>query len=410
LRRLGVAGMRAFRTPHLQHRLGALPASVGCAALAGLRPCTTAAPAAEGQMADEYGRMTSSGETAVFEEFALENSRKLRQAETKYKTWGSLNDRGDNAIVVCHALTGNADLEAWWGPLLGPGKPLDTSKYFIFCANVLGGCYGSTGPTSVDPDTGKRYGGSFPQVTIRDMVRIQAQVLRNLGVKEVVCAIGGSMGGMQVLEWAADIETPYVRSIASLCSSGRHQPWQIGISEVQRQAIFADPLWQNGDYDPQNPPKHGLAVARMMAMLTYRTHPAYWTKFGRATVSGHHQQIFQVENYLRAQGDKFNTRNFDPMTYIILTRAMDSHDLERGRQSYFEVLRSLKQRALVVSVSSDVLYPASEQLELCAHMPNAQHHMIHSDEGHDGFLLEHEKMSTLLYGFLAQQEVPAARL
>jgi len=362
-------------------------------------------------MADEYGSMTSSGETAVFEEFTLESSRKLRQVETKYKTWGSLNDKADNAIVVCHALTGNADLEAWWGPLLGPGKPLDTEKYFIFCANVLGGCYGSTGPTSINPDTGKRYGGSFPQVTIRDMVRIQAQVLRNLGVKEVACAIGGSMGGMQVMEWAADITTPHVRSIASLCSSGRHQPWQIGISEVQRQALFADPLWQNGDYDPQAPPAHGLAVARMMAMLTYRTHPAYLTKFGRATVGGASKQhTFQVENYLRAQGDKFNARGFDPMSYVILTRAMDSHDLGRGRQPYFEVLRSLKQRALIVSVSSDVLYPASEQLELCQHMKNAQHHMIHSDEGHDGFLLEHEKMSTLVQGFLAQQEVPASRL
>lgn len=366
-----------------------------------------------GGLADEYGVMNSAGETAVIPELTLESGRVLQNVECRYRAWGKLNEQKDNVIVVCHALTGNANLESWWGPLLGPGKPLDTSKYWVFCSNCLGSCYGTTGPTSIDPRTGKRYGSKFPFVTIRDMVALQAETLRSLGVTEIVSVIGGSMGGMQALEFSIMVRQPVVRSLVSLSSSGRHQPWQIGISECQRQAIMADPKWKGGDYDPQEPPLDGLSVARMFAMVSYRTHPAYWTKFGRgvhALASINKGMIFDVENYLRAQGEKFNQR-FDAGAYIALTRAMDSHDVERGRTEYHQVLRTVKIPTLVASISSDVLYPSSEQLELAEHIPNAQHHMIESKEGHDGFLLEHKKVGTLIRGFLAHlEDEPRAKL
>jgi len=354
-------------------------------------------------MADEYGTMDSNGHTMMLDNFDLECGKTLKNAEALYKTWGTLNAAGDNAAVICHALTGNADVASWWGELLGDGKPFDTSKYFVFCANVLGSCYGSTGPGSIDPGTGMRYGGDFPQVTIRDIVRMQAEVLKRLGVAGVAFVAGGSMGGMQALEWGICGYLP-VRGVISCSASGRHHPWQIGISECQRQAIYADPLWRNGRYPPDAPPTNGMGVARMMAMLTYRTLPAYGTKFGRALTA--QQEAFQVEQYLRYQADRFHRRGFDPAAYVSLTRSMDTHDLARGRGDYEEVLRSYTLPTLIVSISSDVLYPVTEQLELAEHMPNAQHHLIHSDEGHDGFLLEHKKVGTLVRGFVAGLEAP----
>eukprot|EP00428_Durinskia_dybowskii_P076815 CAMPEP_0170355102 /NCGR_PEP_ID=MMETSP0117_2-20130122/467_1 /TAXON_ID=400756 /ORGANISM="Durinskia baltica, Strain CSIRO CS-38" /LENGTH=507 /DNA_ID=CAMNT_0010609125 /DNA_START=48 /DNA_END=1568 /DNA_ORIENTATION=+ len=367
-----------------------------------------------GNMADEYGTMNSDGETMVFDEFTLECGRILKNVEARYRTWGTLNASGDNLGVVCHALTGNANLEAWWSELLGEGKALDTSKYFIFCSNVLGGCYGTTGPTSINPETGMRYGGDFPPVTIRDMVRLQAEVVKRLGATLVAFVLGGSMGGMQALEWGMCDHMP-VGGVISLCASGRHHPWQIGISECQRQAIFADPLWQGGRYPPDLPPERGLGVARMMAMLTYRTHPAYWTKFGRQTATAKEDEAspaaaaFEVEQYLRHQGKRFQDRGFDAASYVTLTRAMDSHDLARGRGDYLEVLKKYATPTLVASISSDVLYPVEDQLELARHMPCAQHHLIQSDEGHDGFLLEHVHVGTLVRGFLSGLQIRRGR-
>jgi len=229
-------------------------------------------------------------------------------------------------------------------------------------------------------------------------VRLHAEVLKRLGVAEVAVVVGGSMGGMQALEWGMSLTIP-VRSVISLCASGRHHPWQIGISESQRQAIMADPLWKDGHYSPESPPVTGLAVARMMAMLTYRSHPGYWTKFGRAVSK--EKEAFEVEKYLRHQGERFHERGFDAMSYVTLTRAMDTHDISRGRGEYKAVLQGMKVPTLICSISSDVLYPVAEQLELAEHMPNSQHHLIRSDEGHDGFLLEHRKVGTLIRGFLA---------
>jgi homoserine O-acetyltransferase len=356
-------------------------------------------------MADEYAGMDNAGTSMPVQDFVLESGRVLEQAECMYKSWGTLNEQGTNVVVICHALTGNASADSWWGALLGRGRVFDTSKYFVFCSNVLGSCYGSSGPSSKDPKTGRRIGSDFPQVTIRDMVRLQAAVLDMLGVTEIACAVGGSMGGMQALEFALEVTRPMTKSVVSLCSSGRHQPWQIGISECQRQAIYADPLWKSGMFSEDSAPTQGLAVARMIAMVTYRSHPAYWTKFGRSLVSVRQNfSVFDVEEYLRAQGRKFYERSFDAGAYVRLTQAMDSHDVARGRGDYYDVLRSIKIPVLVVSISSDVLYPVAEQLELARYIPNGQHHLIESDEGHDGFLLEHRKMGTLIRGFLAEIE------
>jgi len=238
-------------------------------------------------------------------------------------------------------------------------------------------------------------------VTIRDMVHLQSEVLLQLGIEQPAFAVGGSMGGMQALEFGA-LEDPKraAKAVISLCSNGRHQPWQIGISECQRQAVYADPLWLGGNYPPDKPPASGLGVARMMAMLTYRSQPGYWTKFARSIVKRESQKTFNVESYLHHQGKRFIERGFDAATYVTLTKAMDTHDIARGRGEYYEVLEGLKMPTLLVSISSDVLYPYSEQLELANHMPQAQHHMIQSDEGHDGFLLEGTKVATLVRGFL----------
>jgi len=347
------------------------------------------------------------GQDVFVEDFALECGQVLRSTRTRYLSWGQLNDQRNNVLVLFHAMNCSQNVEEWWGPLLGPGRALDTDKYFVFCANALGGCYGSTGPDDVDEQSGRRYGGSFPSVTIRDMVRLQAAVLRKLGVTSVACAMGGGLGGMLALEWAVEVCEPSARSVISLCSSGRHQPWQIGWGECQRHAIMADPRWQGGDYDPAAPPSSGLAVARMMAMVSYRTHPAYWSKFGRSV--SQEQEVFDVEAYLQHQGDKFINRGFSPRSYITLTRAMDSHDVSRGRGTYADVLGSISLPVLLASISSDVLYPVNEQVELAEHLPNAQHHLIESPEGHDGFLIEHNKVSTLVHGFILDLETAEAR-
>lgn len=354
-------------------------------------------------MADEYGEMDSTGQVMIVDDFELESKHILQKAECCYKTWGSLNETCDNVLVICHALTGNADVEAWWKPLLGPGKAFDTDKYFVFAANSLGSCYGTCGPCTINPSTGKRYGGSFPRVTIRDIVKFQCHVLKRLGVKEIFATIGGSMGGMIALEWVAETRYPPAKSLVSLSSSGRHTPWQIGISECQRQAIYADPNWLGGQYPLEKPPNVGLSVARMMAMVSYRTHPRYMTRFGRE-VKDKNPAIFNVESYLQGQGQKFIKRGFDAAAYVSLTQSMDSHDITRPTKDYFTVLRSIKVPSMIVSISSDVLYPPSEQLELASHMPNAQHHMIESPEGHDGFILETTKISVLIRGFLAEVE------
>lgn len=214
------------------------------------------------------------------EPLELELGGVLPEVQVAYRTWGALTRQGDNAILVCHALTGHADVDDWWAPLLGPGHTLDPTQDFIVCSNILGSCYGTTGPTSLNPETGQPYGPIFPAITVRDMVRVQAKLLEGLGVQSLRLAIGGSLGGMQVLEWGA-LYGDRVQSLAVIAAPGRYSPWCIGLSEAQRQAIYTDPRWQGGHYAPDDPPVQGLAVARMIAMSTYRSWASFHHRFGR---------------------------------------------------------------------------------------------------------------------------------
>jgi len=370
--------------------------------------------------ADEYGEMDSSGLTHIIQRFTLESGISLKNAPVRYNMWGQLNATKDNVMVVCHALTGNARLDTWWGDLLGAGKPFDTDRYLVVCCNILGSSYGTVGPTEINPDTGKPYGPDFPDVTVKDTVRIHMQTLKEaLGIKGVTVAIGGSLGGMQALEWAfLGQQYGFVKSAVVMACGGRHHAWQIGISTVQRTAIMSDPNWKGGYFEPKNPPAQGLALARQIAMISYRTHYSFETKFGRTlqkpkpNYGGIHnqqqqqqqkkkqpKQVFAVENYLDYQGEKF-LRRFDANCYVAVTKMMDAHDVSRGRGEYFETLRSLKTPILVIGVDSDVLYPISEQEELTKHLGNSKFVLIKSVEGHDGFLLEQTQIGGAIIAFL----------
>ena len=291
----------------------------------------------------------------------LEGGGVLEEVTVAYRTWGRLDASASNAVLVCHALTGNADADEWWEPLIGRGRALDPSRDFIVCSNILGSCYGTTGPSTYGPD--------FPRITVRDIVAVQRTLVRHLGIRRLRLVIGGSFGGMQVLEWAW-AAPDLVESLAVIAASGRHSPWTIAWSEAQRQAIALDPV-------------RGLAVARMIAMSTYRSHASYESRFAR----NRDGDGFAIESWLRNHGDRLVQR-FDAQTYVTLTEAMDSHDIARGRGPYEHVLASIRQRALIVSIDSDVLYPPGEQEELAMLMPNATLQTIASPHGHDGFLID----------------------
>ena len=362
----------------------------------------------EKSMQDEYGDMDDSGETFTTRKFRLESGKVLDEVNVRYKTWGELNDSADNAIVVCHALTGNASLDSWWGDLLGPSLPFDTNKYFVVCANVLGSCYGTTGPTSINPSTGVEYANEFPHVTVRDSVKAHQQLLKDgLGVKSVKSVIGGSMGGMQVLEWMF-YGSDFVRTAVPLACGAHHHAWQIAISESQRQAIYADSKFFSGKYAKDDPPHGGLSVARQIAMISYRTHTAYENKFGRTRAEGEESSenldaMFSVESYLHHQGKKFLTR-FDPNSYITCTQLMDSHDVGRNRGGAELALSTLKQPSMIIGIDSDALYPITEQEHLAKCIKNSELHILRSDEGHDGFLLEQVQIAALIEEFLNKND------
>jgi len=362
------------------------------------------------EMADEYGKMDSSGETYVAKNFVLESGVVLPEAHVRYNMFGKLNEARDNVMVVCHALTGNSRLDTWWGSMLGPGKTFDTSRFLIVCANVLGSCYGSTGPRSVNPNAAASnngglalYGNSFPDVTIRDTVRLHMQMIKaskeeggGVGARGVAGVIGGSLGGMQALEWAI-LGKDFVRATVAIGCGSAHTAWQIGISEAQRQAIYADPKWRNGNVDMNDLPTSGLSVARQMAMLSYRTAKGYQTKFGRTkdAKDGH----WQTKKYLEYQGVKFLER-FDAVTYVKLTEQMDTHDVGRDRGGVDAALKSIQGKLMVMGIDSDLLYPLHEQEEIAAAVgAKCQFRVISSQEGHDGFLLEQEQVAKHISGF-----------
>jgi homoserine O-acetyltransferase/O-succinyltransferase len=325
----------------------------------------------------------------------LESGATLPEVRVAYRTFGRLAAGGDNAVLVCHALTGTADVQDWWGALLGSGRALDPGRDFVICSNVLGSCYGTTGPLSAAPGRRKPYGPTFPRISVRDMVRVQAALLDALGVRRLRLVVGGSLGGMQVLEWAAS-HPERVDAIAPIAVSGRHSAWCIALSEAQRQAIRADPCWNGGRYAPSDPPSAGLAAARMVAMCTYRSRASFELRFGRTPAED--GTGFAVEEWLLGHGERLVER-FDANTYVTLTYAMDSHDLARGRGAYPQVLASIRQPALVVAIDSDVLYPPEEQLELAAGLPAARLEWLRSPHGHDAFLIETRTLEEQLREF-----------
>ena len=327
--------------------------------------------------------------------FACESGEQIERPVIAFRTWGRLNERGDNAVLVCHALTGSADADAWWPGMIGQGAALDPDHDFIICSNVLGGCYGTCGPLYPAVD-GNRFGGVFPRVSIRDMVHLQALLLDHLAVRHLRLVIGPSMGGMQVLEWAL-LYPNRVGAIAPIGSSARHSAWCIGIGAAQRAAIMADPDWHDGQYAPDAPPAKGLAAARMMAMISYRSWENFESRFGR---SEQEDGGFAVESYLGYQGRKLVDR-FDAVSYVRLTEAMDTHDVGRGRVSTDAALASIQCPALVVSVDSDVLYPPREQEYLAASMPGGALRRLDTPHGHDGFLMDLAQLSGHVRSFRA---------
>ena len=347
----------------------------------------------------------------------LECGATLSPVTVAYETYGTLNAAADNVILVCHALTGSAHagsfpdedtaLAGWWAPMIGEGCALDTRKYFVVCSNFLGSCYGTTGPSSLDPASGAPYGISFPHVTVRDMVTVQKALIDELGVKKIRSVIGGSLGGMQVLEWAV-MHPDVVSSIIPIATSAQHSPWCIGLNDIARQAIMNDPAWRGGEYYEHGQPEHGLALARQVAMMSYRSDVSFFQRFKRDRIKSNgspstfrydDSNLFQVESYLRYQGKKLVDR-FDANTYIVITRAMDLHDIAFGRGRVDDVLASIRVPTLSIGITSDVLYPVHEQLAIASKVPNAKYRQIESIFGHDAFLVEYDQMSAHVTAFL----------
>lgn len=343
-----------------------------------------------------------SGETRFFrlrDTLPLERGGNLSDVTLAYRTWGDPNSNG-RTVLICHALTGSADADAWWPGIIGPGLTFDPKRDFIVCSNIIGGCYGSTGPASAMPGGRRRYRDRFPRITVRDMVRAQRRLIDFLAIDTLDIVTGPSLGGMQALEWAL-CYPDRVRSIAPIGVGARHSAWCIGLSEAQRAAIYADPNWRGGNYDESAPPAEGLAVARMMAVCGYRSWASFDARFGRERRA---PDEYQAQSYLRHQGRKI-TERFDAGSYVRLTQAMNDHDVAAGRGGLAEVLATITQPALVVSVSSDILYPPDEQRFLVQHLPEARHAMLSSIHGHDGFLIESAELGTLIRAFREERAV-----
>lgn len=348
-----------------------------------------------------------------FGPFQFESGAVLPQITIAYETWGKLNEQKDNVVLVEHALTGtthaassNFDpVEGWWEDYVGPGKAIDTTKYFVVCCNVLGGCSGSSGPSSINPQTGTRYGLSFPISSIRDFVNSQKRLLDYLGIKKIVTVIGGSMGGMQALEWAA-MYPEMVESIIPICSPGRAYPQSIAYRKAQRKAIMNDPDWRGGNYYGISYPRKGIETARMMGFITYRSEQEFARRFCR----NHHDKNlfdllgrFEVESYLEYHGSKLTTW-YDPNTYLYLSKAMDLHDLGRGFKSYEQGIQRIKAKTLVIGVDSDILFPNYQQKEIVNILsktnPHVYYQEVKSIYGHDAFLIEVEQISSFIKEFL----------
>jgi len=346
-------------------------------------------------------------------ELPLESGKKLGPITLAYETYGQLNLEKSNAILVVHALSADAhaagyhkgDQEpGWWDNMIGPGKAFDTDQYFVICSNVIGGCKGSTGPLSVNPQTGKPYALDFPMITIADMVNAQRRLVNHLDIEKLLTVVGGSMGGMQVLQWVA-VYPERVRSVIPIATALKNSPQQIAFNEVIRQSIMADPAWRQGDYYDYGQPEKGLAVARMIGHITFMSDQSMEEKFSRRLKNGNYGfkfgLDFEVEGYLRNRGDNF-VKRFDANSYLYVTKAMDYFDLSDGKMIPKGVEPAT--RFLVVSFKSDWLYPSYQSQEIVRQLKTRQADVtyceVSSTYGHDAFLLEVEEQTALIRPFL----------
>jgi homoserine O-acetyltransferase/O-succinyltransferase len=346
--------------------------------------------------------MITEAKVVRFDSIALDSGVTLAPVDVAYETYGELNAAKSNAILILHAFSGDAHAageQGWWDNMIGPGKGFDTDKYFVISSNVLGGCRGSTGPSSIDPETGCPFAMAFPSVTIPDMVRLQKMLIDHLGIRKLLSVSGGSMGAMQALQWAV----AYPESVASaipIAGTARHSPQQIAFNEVGRQAIMADPDWNEGNYYGQRPPARGLSVARMVGHITYMSDASMREKFGRRLRD---QNQFEVESYLRYRGSQFVDR-FDANSYLYITRAMDYFDLTGDRHSLSAAFENVQARILVISFTSDWLYPSYQSLEVVRALRGRNCDVAYcelpSSYGHDAFLVNVAEQAELVRGFL----------
>jgi homoserine O-acetyltransferase len=348
------------------------------------------------------------------DELILESGEKLGPVTVAYETYGQLNDQRSNAILILHALSGDAhaagfhkgdEKPGWWDDMIGPGRAFDTNKYFMICSNVLGGCKGTTGPSSINPETREKYGLDFPIISILDMVNVQKHLIDHLQIDQLLSVAGGSMGGMQALKWLVSYPDR-LRSAVVIATAAKHSPQQIAFHEVGRQAIMADPHWKEGRYYGGHSPAKGLAVARMVGHITYMSEISMAEKFGRRpSQNGKPRKFsidFEVEEYLHNRGDHF-VKRFDANTYLYITKAIDSFDVSKGKNLY-EVFKGIKAKVLVLAFKSDWLYPASQSKEIVRACKLAgvdtTYCEIDSTYGHDAFLLEVEEETHLVKHFL----------
>ncbi|MDQ6760352.1 MAG: homoserine O-acetyltransferase [Acidobacteriota bacterium] len=353
--------------------------------------------------------MVSDTQFAHFESIALDSGVVVAPVDVAYETYGELNESRTNAILVLHAFSGDAHaafisrndgLPGWWDNMIGPGKAFDTNRHFVICSNVLGGCRGTTGPSSINPETGCPFGMSFPAITIGDMVRLQRMLIDHLGISRLLSVAGGSMGAMQAIEWGVSYPDR-IASAIPIAGTARHSAQQIAFNEVGRQAIMADPDWRDGNYYGQKLPGRGLAVARMVGHITYMSDDSMREKFGRRL---REQNIFEVESYLRYRGIQFVDR-FDANSYLYITKAMDYFDLTNGKASLNAAFERVSARFLVISFTSDWLYPSYQSLEVVKALRSRNCDVAYcelpSNYGHDAFLVDVGEQTELVRGFLA---------
>ncbi|HUS08069.1 MAG TPA: homoserine O-acetyltransferase [Bryobacteraceae bacterium] len=352
-----------------------------------------------------------------FDSLSLDSGAVIAPVDVAYETYGELNASRSNAILVLHAFSGDAHAAGlsqdggkpgWWENMIGPGKAFDTQKYFVLCTNVLGGCKGTTGPSSINPETGCPYAMSFPSITISDIVRLQKKLAEHLGIERLLAVAGGSMGGMQALEWAVAYPDA-VAAVMPIATTARHSAQQIAFNEVGRQAIMSDPDWNDGNYHGRKPPARGLAVARMVGHITYMSDDSMREKFGRRFREKGEElpdfsKVFEVESYLRYRGSQFVER-FDANSYLYITKAMDYFDVAAGHPSLASAFERTKSRFLVISFSSDWLYPTYQSLEIVSALRGRNRDVafceLPSNYGHDAFLVDVAEQADLVRGFLS---------